>query len=292
MSHLRTLREPWQIEGRVGAKRACYICGAGELRTAYTYKEPSPEETKFDWGGGEYWREYWRCMKCGHFISNHRMDLSGLYKKEYGRATYGKRMRKQFEEIIALPAKESNNAGRVARINAFVRGKTVLDVGSGLCVFLYAMKKAGWRGTALDPDEAACRHAREVVGVKAVCEDFMKAKRLGRYDLVTFNKVLEHVRDPVAMLARGKGYLKRGGVVYVEVPDGERAAQDSGGREREEFFVEHEHVFSAVSLSLLIRRAGLLLKLMGRLYEPSGKYTLWAFGRRAGDAVDFSETDG
>jgi SAM-dependent methyltransferase len=156
----------------------------------------------------------------------------------------------------------------------------VLDVGSGLCVFLHGMKAAGWRGTALDPDERAVAHAREVVGVDAICGDWMTAKIEGRYDLITFNKVLEHVVDPVAMLARARQGLTPGGMVYLELPDGEAAAPPRGeGFGREEFFIEHHHVFSLASVSLLAEKAGFSAVTVERLREPSTKYTLRAFLR-------------
>jgi SAM-dependent methyltransferase len=151
----------------------------------------------------------------------------------------------------------------------------VLDVGSGLCVFLHLMKQRGWRCTALDPDPRAARHAREVVGVDAIAADFMQAPASGRFDLVCFNKVLEHVSDPAAMLARARHWLLPGGLVYVELPDGEAAAPDGPGRE--EFFIDHHHVFSPDSLAHLARRAGLGLLTWTRLREASGKYTLRAF---------------
>ena len=59
------------------------------------------------------------------------------------------------------------------------------------------------------------------------------------------------------MLARARDFVAHGGVVYVEVPDGEAAAEE--GAAREEFFVEHLHVFSAASLALLADRAGFAL---------------------------------
>jgi hypothetical protein len=152
----------------------------------------------------------------------------------------------------------------------------VLDVGSGLCVFLHRLKaETGWNCTALDPDPRAAAHARERVGVNAVCGDFMRLNDLGRYDIITFNKVLEHVLDPVAMLARSHEYLARGGFVYVELPDGEAAGADSFGRE--EFFIDHHHVFSMQSIRTLAVRAGFDVIGTERLREPSSKYTLRAF---------------
>jgi SAM-dependent methyltransferase len=142
-------------------------------------------------------------------------------------------------------------------------------------VFVHRMAAAGWRCTALDPDPRAARHARETAGVTAVCADLATAGDLGRFDAVTFNKVLEHVPDPVSMLRRGAAHLTPGGFVYVEVPDGERAAL--AGADREEFFVDHWHVFSAASLALLAGQAGFRTLALERLREPSGKFTLRAF---------------
>lgn len=54
------------------------------------------------------------------------------------------------------------------------------------------MKMSEWTGTALDPDERAARHAREVAGVNGIAGSLPNAS-LGRFDAITFNKVLEHV---------------------------------------------------------------------------------------------------
>jgi 2-polyprenyl-3-methyl-5-hydroxy-6-metoxy-1,4-benzoquinol methylase len=212
------------------------------------------------------------------------MDLTNLYSGAYVESTYGDRMRQTFDRILALPSEKSDNAGRVARILNFAKalfpvGKTptLLDVGSGLGVFPYRMKEAGWICTALDPDPRAAVHAREVVGIQAVSGDFMSigSEQLGMFDVITFNKVLEHVEDPVAMLLQASRHLNPEGFVYVEVPDGEAAAVE--GPEREEFFIEHHHVFSMASLAMMASRAEFCPLDIERLREPSTKYTIRAF---------------
>lgn len=272
---------------RVTAPVSC-LCGSSSLTVAHTYEAPPAGETHFRRGRATpYWRQYWRCELCGHFIAVHNMDIQDLYTGDYVSSTYGEDgMQRAFERIIALDPARSDNRGRVQRILAFAeehfpatrfaaRSPAILDVGSGLCVFLYQMKIAGWQCTALDPDRRAARHAQERVGVVAMCGDFMEQQEVGCFDVVTFNKVLEHVIDPVAMLAKSVQHLHQGGFVYVELPDGEAAIME--GPEREEFFVDHWHVFSATSLTVLARRAGLWLQRLERLREPSGKYTLQAF---------------
>lgn len=255
-------------------------CDGAYLELAFSYDAPPEGETPFALAGAAYRRDVRRCALCGHFVSHHDLALDALYAGDYVSATYGgDGLREAFDRIVALPPERSDNHGRVRRVVEFAGGRpgSVLDVGSGLCVFLYEMKRAGAVCTALDPDPRAAAHAREVVGVEAVCGDFMTAEGLGSFDIVTLNKVLEHVEDPVAMLDRCARVLAPGGFVYIEVPDGDAAAAE--GPEREEFFIEHLHVFSPASLALLIARAGFSPVRIERLREPSTKYTLAAFLR-------------
>jgi 2-polyprenyl-3-methyl-5-hydroxy-6-metoxy-1,4-benzoquinol methylase len=267
---------------------ACLLCGGQGFVKVFTYHAPPQGEVRFSFSSvAEYLREVYRCGRCGHFVSLHNMEEGALYAGDYVTANYGEEtLRKAFERITSLDPAKSDNVGRVRRIVEFARtwltqperekrAPTMLDVGSGLCVFLHRMKAEGWDGTALDPDERAVRHARQVVGVRSIQADFLQANDLGQYDAVSFNKVLEHVRNPAAMLARAAMFLRPGGFVYVEVPDGEAAAADGPGRE--EFFIDHHHVFSMASLALLSVRAGFRVRALERLQEPSTKYTLRAF---------------
>lgn len=263
-------------------------CDGQYLKTAFHYAAPPAGETAFAVTAGQYQRAYSRCGLCGHWFSDNPMDISGLYGGAYVDNTYGDRMRATFDRILALPPKRSDNNARATCVIDFARkhlpavtAPRLLDVGAGLSVFPQRMKAAGWRCTALDPDERAARHAREVVGVDAVAGDFMKldTASLGPFDVITFNKVLEHVEDPVAMLARALPLLAAGGFVYLEVPDGEAASGEGPGRE--EFFIEHHHVFSAASAALLAVRAGFTPLLTQCLREPSSKFTIRVFAARS-----------
>ncbi|MGR0185155.1 class I SAM-dependent methyltransferase [Azospirillum aestuarii] len=259
-------------------------CDGAHREEAFTYEAPPQGETGFVLDGA-YRRAYDRCRLCGHWFSRHDIDLSDLYTGAYAGQTYGDRLAATFERIMALPADRSDNAGRAARILDFATGHfpvqgrppRLLDVGSGLAVFPARMKAAGWDCTALDPDPRAAAHARTVAGVQAVAGDFLTVDRsaLGQYDAVTFNKVLEHVEAPVAFLRAARDLLLPHGFLYVELPDGEAAAEEGAGRE--EFFIEHHHVFSLTSFAALIERAGFRLVLLERLREPSTKFTLRGF---------------
>ena len=269
---------------------ACLFCNSSDYTPVFTYATPPPGETLFPLPVGEtYHREIWQCQNCGHFANRHQLDLKRLYEASYVDATYGgAQLLSTFQRIMTLLPERSDNYQRVQRIIRYMAEKiardkeknapTLLDVGSGLCVFPARMKEEGWNCTALDPDPRAVEHARQHVGIEAICGDFLSSVRVPSYDLITFNKVLEHVEDPIGMLEQSHAHLHARGVVYIELPDGEAAAIEGAGRE--EFFIEHFHAFSLTSVSLLAKRAGFSIDCVERIREPSMKYTLRAFLRQ------------
>jgi len=260
---------------------ACRFCGADAWGLCADYDAPPTGET--DFGFTPYRRALWQCGECGHVVNAHAMDLGGIYSAAYWDRTYGgDRMAATFRKIMALPDGTSDNRARADRVDAVwhrLTGKSepgrLLDVGSGLAVFPAVMRMLGWSCLALDPDARGADHARQAAGVEALAGDFMDVSFDRPFDLVTFNKVLEHVTDPVAMLRRAKDCLAADGLCYVELPDGEAALADSP--DREEFFIEHYDAYSAASLAMLAVKAGFRVALLERLVEPSGKYTLRAF---------------
>ncbi|MBF0409914.1 MAG: class I SAM-dependent methyltransferase [Candidatus Riflebacteria bacterium] len=156
---------------------------------------------------------------------------------------------------------------------------SVLDVGSGTGVFPFLMKESGWNVTASDPDGIACRHLTEKLQIKSVQGKFEELKLNNSFDLITFNKVIEHVIDPVGFLDKTSDLLDvRGGWLYIEVPDGEMASKC--GYSRQEFFIDHFHVFSMASVALLANKHSFDLEKIERLREPSGKFTIRAFFKR------------
>lgn len=268
-------------------------CTGAHFEPAFTYDAPPAGETAFGLDAAAYRRSYDACRLCGHWFGRHDLDLSRLYDLDYVDATYGgpAGMAAKLKQILALPPERSDNAGRVACIRAFAdahlgapreRSHRLLDVGAGIGVFPAAMKHEGWDVVAVEPDARTVAHLRGVVRIEAVAADLTTlspADLGGSFDLVTFNKVLEHVENPVPLLAYAGSFLKPDGCCYIELPDVAAAVEGPG---REEFFIEHHHVFSPQSFAMLAEKAGFSLQSLERIREPSGKFTLRGFLWRTG----------
>ena len=263
-------------------KLYCVFCNGKSFSIKFEYDTPPTGEVKFELKNKKYKRHYVSCNLCGHWFSQHKLDLKNLYSKKYMDSTYNDKILETFEKVISLPNEKSDNFGRIKRIkkfaeNLFSNKKSIylLDIGSGLGVFPYSVKNIGWNCTAVDPDKRSVSHIKKRIGIKTKHGEFIKIKNMGKFNVITLNKVLEHVINPIALLRKAKSNLHNDGFIYVEVPDAEEASKE--GKDREEFFIDHVHVFSKLSLINMCKNAGLQTIKVERINEPSGKFTLFAF---------------
>ena len=94
---------------------------------------------------------------------------------------------------------------------------------------------------------------------------------------ITLNKVIEHVPNPELFLKNAKKLLTKNGYIYLEVPDGVRASSSKEGKNREEFFLDHLHIFSLESLKNCLVKNNFKILSIKNIKENSGKYTIYAF---------------
>lgn len=263
-----------------GHSRSCFLCDADSWNRVAVFDEPQPGENTF--GVEDYHRELWQCANCGLFLNEHQHDLSGIYAGAYRKAAYEPEKVSRFQKIMNLPFEESDNKQRIRRVMEYIERRSpdsarrVCDVGSGMGVFPAGILNEGWQVTAIDPDEGNLRQLQEMGGgINCVPGYFPHVEMGGGFDLITFNKVLEHIEPIVETLAGASTFLAPEGFVYIELPDGETALQVSP--KRAEFCLEHYYAFSIDSIALLARRAGMRVELAERIRDPSGKFTLYAF---------------
>jgi SAM-dependent methyltransferase len=99
--------------------------------------------------------------------------------------------------------------------------RRLLDVGSGPGMFLlHGVERGSWSVQGLEPSSQAFAHSRGL-GLE-VTQAFLNtetAARLGRFDVVHMNEVLEHVPDPRGVLGVVDSLLEPGGLVALMVPN-------------------------------------------------------------------------
>ena len=267
-------------EGMNLDEELCRFCKSNKVLIKQ-FNRPPKGETNF--GFLPYSRSLWQCTGCQHITNKHNFNIdTTFYKKTYQRTTYKEKARSRFTELMSLPREQSDNRQRVNFIDNFWndtqknKEKSCLDVGSGLGVFPAVLKELNWDCVAIEPDPEACEIIREKIGIEVLSGELVECQKIGEFNLICFNKVLEHTQNPKEMLLQSTLHLKSGGLLYIELPDGETALKESGP-DREEFFVEHFDAYSRKSLELLMNSVRFKILTIDQVYEPSGKFTLRAF---------------
>ncbi len=136
----------------------------------------------------------------------------------------------------------------------------LLDVGCGNGSFVYRMHKLGWSATGIDFDSKAIENARAKSedGLTFLSTDLSGARFPDNsFDAVTMSHVIEHVPDPVGLLAESRRILREGGRLVVTTPNveslGHEKFQDCwSGLDSP----RHLRIFSLSALKECARRAG------------------------------------
>ena len=264
---------------------SCYLCGSNDLELKQIIRSKPSIETNFNIPAKNYKRKICQCNHCSVYNNFHDFKINSIYSGAYNTATYSNEILDKYNKIMGLPIEKSDNKQRVSRIIEFLKSNKykidqlkVLDVGSGLGVFLGQLLKNGVEAHCIDPDPLSVRHAIDNIGVKsAFLGGFEEYQSNQKFDLITFNKVLEHVTNPVELLKKAKTLLNKNGFIYLELPDGGNAASNGGFVDREEFYIEHYIIFESNSLLYLAKQARLDIDKILSIHEPSDKYTIVSF---------------
>ena len=81
-------------------------------------------------------------------------------------------------------------------------GGSLLDIGCGNGRFLTVMRMLGWRVHGIEPDERSAENARRSSGARIDAELDEGLYPPAHFDVITLNHAMEHIADPVTLLAR------------------------------------------------------------------------------------------
>lgn len=145
---------------------------------------------------------------------------------------------------------------RVNIISRFKRSGKALEVGSSAGIFLSLLKSRGWEVQGVEPSKPAAKVALKR-SIPTIVNTFEEANLKEKFDIVIFNHVLEHMNDPVKVLEKAGQVLRKGGLVFIDVPNfASLAARLKGVGWRYILPREHRWHFTPTSLFVLLEKAG------------------------------------
>lgn len=145
---------------------------------------------------------------------------------------------------------------RFLLMNQFVKRGRILDIGSSTGTMLSVFKEHGWETWGVEPSESA--QSAKSKGHKIINNYFEKAKLPANFfDAVIANHTLEHMDDPLLVLKKVYRLLKKGGIVFIDVPNaGGLGSKILGEKWPYRAPEEHKHQFTRQSLASIFEKAG------------------------------------
>jgi 2-polyprenyl-3-methyl-5-hydroxy-6-metoxy-1,4-benzoquinol methylase len=203
-----------------------------------------------------------QCTDCGLVYVSPRPDSNELY------ALYGETYFHNGESGVVGYTnylKDEANirktfAGRLQRLERFVKPGRLLDVGCAAGFFLDEAHKRGWQVEGMDVSSFAVEYARNRFGYDVEHGSLTDLEYpAGAYDVVSLWDVIEHVPDPMAYVRKAASLLRPGGVLALATPDvGSLPARMTGPRwVGYKLSEEHVYYFSTRMLTRMLNEAGM-----------------------------------
>ena len=268
------------------SKESCRFCNAdligGSVRRL-VIDQPDRFELSLGLISKPGLRTWAQCGSCSNATQLYSYDdhlLAEIETNYYEIDFKGSTLLEKYSRVLNLQPSESDNHFRVRRILNYLRlfGKnpeklSYLDVGSGLGVFPKALQANGCLDLSIiEPDVTARAHL-ECIFESGIYESLDAVSRT--YDVITVNKVLEHVRSPSEFLKQLMSKVNDTGVLYIEVPSVNSMQKCSPSDNA--LGALHRYLFSIEGLNLLATNCDFEMVFGEQIFEPSGKYSVYGF---------------
>ena len=197
----------WMVAKIQKAPEACPICRQGK-RFKFI-KDFSKEQTRYS---------LYQCLECQ---VQFWLPLESIIKEwqedvdqNKVRRLLNSEMNREYHQLF------------LKRNKSFLKYTKVLDLGCGAGEFILKLEKIGCEAFGIDFDEGAIKIAKNNFGLKNVFsmsfDDFFNRTDVGKFDIITFFEVLEHLEAPADFMNKIKKFLKPGGKIVFSTPSRER----------------------------------------------------------------------
>ena len=234
----------------------CPVCGSGRTRlwkSRNLNRDLTPEDFKITDGRYGVTLTLHKCEGCSFIFADasETGQLTALY------------------EQLVDPSYEEGADSRTVQmrwllqlgISARPQAHTLLEIGAGSGLLVAEAGRLGLDAVGVEPSKSLVTAARRINGVELLQGTFPHPRVEGRqFDLVYVVDVIEHVNDPVKLLADCAGAMAPGGVLMVVTPDVSSLAARFFGHRWWHFRLAHVGYFNKRSMSEASRRAGLAIQ--------------------------------
>lgn len=98
--------------------------------------------------------------------------------------------------------------------------RKLLDVGSGIGIFVNTANEHGFNAQGIEPSRRACALSAEHYSINVECGLLLESVYSnGSFGVISAWDVIEHVRSPLEFLAICKSHLADDGILILETPD-------------------------------------------------------------------------
>jgi len=165
--------------------------------------------------------------------------------------------------------------------------KSILEFGPGDCDFLMKVKKIASKVVGIEIDQEV--HKR--MGHKVRLYNKLESTGDEKFDTILAFLVIEHMKDPVAILKKLSGSLEKDGQIIIETPNAQDAllsVYDNRAFAASTYWSCHLYLFTPSTLRSLARKAGLKINYIKQIQRyPLSTHLYWfARGKPGGAPVE------
>ena len=191
----------------------CPSCHSEAIRPALSATDHTVSHESF---------EIWQCDSCSLRFTQDVPDAAaiGRYYRSDDYISHTNTNKGLVNRLYHLARKQTlaDKYRLILSATRIQQGK-LLDIGAGTGAFVAHMKQCGWEVMGLEPDETARERASTVNRVQLLDASHLYSLPPDSFDAITLWHVLEHVHDLHPYLEQLKKLIKRGGRIFIAVPN-------------------------------------------------------------------------
>lgn len=233
----------------------CNLCGQDEWRIKFpaTLNGSELEVSAFRCTSPGYGHhaQIVECRHCGFVYANPRWSNEALIE-----AYAAVEDRTYLQEREGRELTFRKHLQSLQKFTGPADGRSLLDIGAYIGVFVETAAAAGWDAWGVEPSEwAAAEAQKHGLNVIVGTQDALELE--GRsFDVVTMWDVIEHMDDPAAELAKAFQLLNPGGLLAVHTMDIDSLTARVMGRRWPWLMDMHLHYFSQRTLAKMLIQNG------------------------------------